>query len=332
MKILITGGLGYIGSHIAIELLRTGSNVIIVDNLSNSNIATLENIINLSKVKVPFYNVDLRHYDYLKKIFEFHPFDAVIHLGDKKSVPESIVSPLEYYDNNINSVLNLLNLMRIHEVKKLIYSSSAAVYGNPQYLPIDEDHPKACLSPYAETKLASEQIIRNAVRSGSIESAICLRYFNPIGYVNNISMQVELNKPYASFFNIVINSLLKKSIVSVYGTNYNTKDGSPMRDFIDIRDLVSGHLYALKWIMQNAEFDVLNIGTGEGKTLLEILELFHRLEKTSVKWNTVEKRVGDIGCSVASVEKANKNLLWKSKFTIDQSIFEICKIIGFLKK
>ena len=315
MNILLTGGLGYIGSHVAVTLLNAGYEVFIVDNLINSDIETLEKIEKITNRKVYFNEIDIRNTEGLNKIFDSNNLDAVIHLSGLKAVGESVLLPLEYYSSNVSGSINLFKVMQAHNVKKIVFSSSATVYGNPQYLPIDEDHPIDAINPYGSTKIMIENILSDLSDSDNDWSFISLRYFNPIGSHesgiigdNPVGIPNNLMPYILKVHNGEIDHL------RVFGNDYNTPDGTGIRDYIHIEDLAKGHLDALESIVNNDRLtDFINLGTGKGSSVMDVVEAFETVSNKKIPYKIFPKRDGDAESCYADVRKAKKVLQWESK-------------------
>ena len=318
MNILLTGGLGYIGSHVAVTLLNSGYDVFIVDNLVNSDIETLNKIEKITNKKVFFNEIDIRNTEELNKIFEDNNFDAVIHLSGLKAVGESVLLPLDYYSANVSGSLSLFKIMQKHNVKKIVFSSSATVYGNPQYLPIDEDHPIAAINPYGSTKIIIENMLLDLSNSDNDWSFISLRYFNPIGshesaIIGDNPEGIPNNlMPYIlKVHNSEIDHL------RIFGSDYNTHDGTGIRDYIHIEDLAKGHLDALECLVNQDRFtDFINLGTGKGSSVMEVVNAFETVSNKKIPYEIYPKREGDAESCYADVKKAEKILNWKSKYDL----------------
>ena len=315
MNILLTGGLGYIGSHVAVTLINAGYEVFIVDNLINSDIETLEKIEKITNRKVYFNEIDIRNTEGLNKIFDSNNLDAVIHLSGLKAVGESVLLPLEYYSSNVSGSINLFKVMQAHNVKKIVFSSSATVYGNPQYLPIDEDHPIDAINPYGSTKIMIENILSDLSDSDNDWSFISLRYFNPIGsHESGIIGDNPVGIP-----NNLMPYILKVhngeiDYLRVFGNDYNTPDGTGIRDYIHIEDLAKGHLDALESIVNNDRLtDYINLGTGKGSSVMDVVEAFETVSNKKIPYKIFPKRDGDAESCYADVSKAKKVLQWESK-------------------
>lgn len=322
MNILVTGGAGYIGSHTIIELLKEDHSVVVVDNLSNSNQESLRRVEKITGTTIPFYNLDVRDAAALEKVFAEHSFDAAIHFAGLKSVGQSVSQPLEYYGNNIDSTLVLLEAMKKHDVKKLVFSSSATVYGTPEELPLKETSRVGVgiTNPYGQTKFMIEQILRDlSVSDDSLEITL-LRYFNPVGAHESGLIGEDPNDipnnllPYVS--QVAVGKLEK---VSVFGDDYDTVDGTGVRDYIHVVDLARGHVAAL----QNSEpgVETYNLCTGRGVSVLELIAAFSKAADKDIPYQITGRRAGDVGSCYATAEKANKQIGW----TATKSIEEACE-------
>ncbi len=320
MNILITGGAGYIGSHTIIELIDSGHSVVVVDNLSNSSQESLHRVEKITNSMIPFYNIDVRDADALEEIFQDNHLDAVIHFAGLKAVGESISKPLEYYGNNLDSTLVLLGVMQKHSVKKIVFSSSATVYGTPESLPLTEDSRigVGVTNPYGQTKFMIEQILRDlSVADKSIEITI-LRYFNPIGAHESGLIGEDPNGipnnllPYIA--QVAVGKLEK---VNVFGDDYDTPDGTGVRDYIHVVDLAQGHVAAINH--SKLGVSIYNLGTGNGVSVLDLIKAFEKAANKTIPYQIVPRRPGDIASCYADPEKANQELDWFAKKTIDES-------------
>lgn len=325
-KILVTGGTGYIGSHTVVELQNSGYEVIIIDNLSNSNADVVDNIEKVSGIRPEFIELDCLDYQGLDKLFNQHKgIEAIIHFAASKAVGESVEKPLLYYRNNLVSLINLLDLMPKHGVKGIVFSSSCTVYGQPDELPVTEKAPiKDAESPYGNTKQINEEIIRDTVTSGAPINAIMLRYFNPIGahptaLLGELPNGVPQNLvPYITQTAIGIREQL-----SVFGDDYDTPDGSCIRDFIHVVDLAKAHVIAIDRILedkQKEQVEVFNIGTGRGLSVLELIEAFEKASGTKLNYKIVGRRAGDIEKVWANPDYANNELGWRAESSIEETI------------
>jgi UDP-glucose 4-epimerase len=320
-KILVTGGLGYIGSHTVTLMINQGYEPIIVDNLSNSNEDVLTRIFNITKKKLRFYKEDIRDYDALKKIFQSHEFSAVIHFAGLKSVNESVKQPQIYYDNNVNGSKNLFKVMKEYKVNNLIFSSSATVYGEPKYVPIDESHELSSLNPYAESKLLIEKEGKKNCINNPNFTCFALRYFNPIGAHSSALIGEDpsgIPNNLMPFLCQVASGTLEK--LSIFGSDYKTVDGTAVRDYVHVMDLASGHVSALKECKNYSGFIAINLGTGKGYSVLELLKSFETVNKIKINKEIIGRREGD-AAEVYSDPSLAKNLLnWSAKFSIDEMV------------
>lgn len=321
MKVLVTGGAGYIGSHISIVLLEQGHEVVLMDNLSNSKKVVVEKIEKLSGKKVIFYKYDLCNYGNLKEVFQNEAIDAVIHLAGLKAVGESVAIPLKYYSNNLLSTLNLIQAMEEFGVRNLIFSSSATVYGNPASVPITEDFPLSTTNPYGTTKLMVEQIITDYCAVNSTFNAVILRYFNPIGAHKSGEIGEDPNGipnnlvPYIT--QVAVGKLEK---VRVFGKDYPTADGTGVRDYIHVMDLAEGHAAAMQLFVEDKDcgLKIYNLGTGVGYSVLEIIRAFSKAVGKEIPYEITGRRPGDIPECYADSGKALSELGWKTKRNLDE--------------
>lgn len=320
MSVLLTGGLGYIGSHTAVEFLEAGESVVVVDNLSNSKIEVKDKIRQIVEKKVDFdkkfelYVGDVRDEKLMDRIFSENKIDSVVHFAGLKAVGESCKIPLEYYKNNIDSTFVLLDVMKKYDVKNLVFSSSATVYGRAKTMPIYEDFPTSATNPYGKTKLFIENILMDLFESDKSWNIALLRYFNPIGAHDSGLIGEDPNgipnnlMPYISRV-----ASGKLDHLSIFGNDYPTKDGTGVRDYIHVVDLAQGHLCALKKLRTNCGLKIYNLGTGVGYSVLDIVNAFNEVCGGKVKYQFVERRAGDIDVCYACADKAFKELGWKAK-------------------
>ena len=325
--ILVTGGTGFIGSHTTVELQNAGYEVVIVDNLSNSQASVVDGIEKITGVRPAFEQVDCCDKDAMESVFKKYPkIDGIIHFAASKAVGESVEKPLLYYRNNFVSLINLLELMPQYNVKGIIFSSSCTVYGqpDPQYLPVSEDAPiKPAESPYGNTKQVNEEIIRDTINSGSPIKAILLRYFNPIGshpsaIIGEMPNGVPMNLiPYVTQTAMGIRKELK-----VFGNDYSTPDGTCIRDYIYVVDLAKAHVKAMERVLDtdNEALEVFNVGTGRGVSTKEIVDAFERATGVKLNWTYAPRRAGDIEKVWADPKKANEVLGWKAETNLDDTL------------
>lgn len=321
MNILVTGGAGYIGSHTCVKLLDTGFNVIILDNLSNSNPNVIERIEKIVNKRVKLYVGDIRNHNILKKIFSENRIDCVIHFAGLKSVNESCINPILYFDNNVSGTISLLKFMEKFSIKNFIFSSSATVYGNESSPPYDESMPtgKVC-NPYGRTKYFIEEILKDIYKANNSYNITILRYFNPIGAhksallgENPVGIPNNI-MPYIS--QVAANKL---PLLTIFGNDYNTPDGTCIRDYIHVVDLACGHLKALeKTINSSGSFNIYNLGTGKGYSVLELLHTFEKVSGQKIKFKFGPRRKGDLPIVYASTKKAEKDLKFKAKFDLEK--------------
>lgn len=316
-NILVTGGAGYIGSHTVVELIEAGYNVFIIDNFSNSKPVVVDRIEQITGVRPKVYNVDLLDKDELSEVFNRHEIDGAIHFAGLKSVGESVEVPLKYYKHNILSTINLCDVMTAHEVKKLVFSSSATVYSENNVMPVNENSSLGPKNPYGKTKLMIEEILRDLVVADSDWEISILRYFNPVGahesgLIGEDPKGIPNNlMPYIT--NVAIGKLDK---LKVFGSDYNTVDGTGIRDYIHVVDLAVGHIKALEALQKG--ISVYNMGTGEGYSVLEVISAFEKITNKKVNYEFTDRRPGDVAISYADVSKAKSELKWKAKRNIEQ--------------
>jgi UDP-glucose 4-epimerase len=323
MTILVTGGTGYIGSHTVVELQNAGYDVVVMDNLCNSSMKVLDRIEAITGKKVPFYEADIRNREDLEKIFSNEKIDAVIHFAGLKAVGESVQKPWEYYENNISGTLTLLDEMRKHNVKNIIFSSSATVYGNPAIIPITEECPKGvCTNPYGWTKHMLEQILTDIQKADNEWNVVLLRYFNPIGAHKSGTMGENPNgipnnlMPY-----ITQVAVGKLDHLNVFGDDYDTPDGTGVRDYIHVVDLAKGHVKALKKLEPGTGLSLYNLGTGVGYSVLDIVKNFEEANGVKIPYVIAPRRAGDIATCYSDASKAEKELGWKA----ENGIREMCE-------
>ncbi len=322
MKILVTGGTGYIGSHTCVELLENGYEVVIVDNLVNSKREVVDYIKEITNKDVTFYEGDVCDKELMRKIFKENAIDAVIHFAGLKAVGESVQKPLMYYRNNIDSTLTLCEVMDEVGCRKIVFSSSATVYGSPKSLPIKEDFPLSTTNPYGSTKLYIEGILRDLYTSNNDWSIALLRYFNPIGAHKSGLIGENPNDIPNNLMPYIVKVATKElEILSVYGNDYDTKDGTGVRDYIHVVDLAKAHVKAIEKVLKDRGVDAYNLGTGHGYSVLEIVETFKRVNNIDVPYKIVGRRPGDIAACYADPSYAKEKLGWEAEKEID----EMCK-------
>lgn len=319
MAVLVTGGMGYIGSHTVVELLNEGQEVIIVDNLYNSKELVKDRIEAITGKTPKFYNCDVLDKDSLDKIFGENKIEAVIHFAGYKAVGESVAKPLEYYHNNIGSTLVLLEVMRSHEVKNFVFSSSATVYGDAKIIPITEDSPLSATNPYGRTKLMIEEILRDLYVSDNSWNIALLRYFNPVGAHRSGTIGEDpcgIPNNLMPFITKVAIGELKE--LNVFGDDYDTVDGTGVRDYIHVVDLAKGHLKALDKLKTNSGLVTYNLGTGNGYSVLQVVEAFSKASGRKIPYKIAPRRPGDIATCYADPKKANEDLGWKAEKEIEE--------------
>ena len=319
MAVLVTGGAGYIGSPTCVELLNAGEEIIILDNFVNSKPEALNRIKAITGKDFRFYEADLLNKEAIDKVFAENSIDAVIHFAGLKAVGESVMQPIRYYHNNITGTLNLCNVMQAHNVKKMVFSSSATVYGTPKTVPIDETFPLSTTNPYGSTKLMIEQILRDIYTADNEWSIALLRYFNPIGAHKSGLIGEDPNgipnnlMPY-----IAQVAIGKLECLGVFGNDYPTHDGTGVRDYIHVVDLSLGHLKALAKIRKDKGVDAYNLGTGKGYSVLDVVAAFEKASGKKVKYQIKPRRPGDIAECYANPEKAKKLLGWEAIYGIEE--------------
>ena len=319
MKILVTGGVGYIGSHTVVELQNSGHDVVIVDSLVNSNKKVLERIEQITHKPVEFHCTDIRDKNALNNIAGKHKFDCCIHFAGLKAVNESLHIPLEYYDNNITGTLTLLDVLRNHNCKNIIFSSSATVYGTPKTVPITEDCPKSqCTNPYGQTKTMIEQILMDIQQADNEWNVVLLRYFNPIGaHKSGLIGEDPKGIPNNLMPYITQVAIGKLDKLNVFGDDYDTPDGTGVRDYIHVVDLADGHVKALEAIKNKCELEIYNLGTGTGYSVLDVVNAFEKANGVKIPYEIKPRRTGDVAVCYSDPTKALKELNWKAKFGIE---------------
>ena len=325
MNILVTGGAGYIGSHTLVELLAEGHSVFVIDNLCNSSRKALERVEKISGRKVPFCEVDMRDREGLEKVFAENSFDCCIHFAGLKAVGESVVKPWEYYENNVYGTLILVDVMRAHGCKNIIFSSSSTVYGDPDVIPVTEKTPKKeCTNPYGKTKSMLEDILSDLnaadIKTGDKKpwNVVLLRYFNPIGaHPSGLIGEDPSGIPNNLMPYITQVAVGKREMLHVFGDDYDTPDGTGVRDYIHVVDLARGHVKALAAIERNCGVAVYNLGTGNGYSVLDIVRAFEKASGVKIPYVIDPRRPGDIAANYADPSKAEKELGWKAQFGIE---------------
>ena len=317
MSILVTGGAGYIGSHTVVELLNMGKDVVIVDNLSNSSILVLDRIKEITGKRPEFYQIDISNKELLRNVFEKEKIEAVIHFAGFKAVGESVKYPVMYYENNIMSTLSLIEIMTEYDVKKIVFSSSATVYGINNPSPLVEEMPTSATNPYGYTKVMLEQILKDVHVADSDWSIALLRYFNPIGaHESGMIGENPLGIPNNLMPFIAQVAIGKRQELSVFGNDYDTVDGTGVRDYIHVVDLAFGHIKALEKISESKKVHIYNLGSGVGTSVLELIKTFEVENKIQIPYKIVPRRAGDVAICFANADKALNELNWKTTKTI----------------
>lgn len=319
MKILVTGGAGYIGSHTCVELLNNGYETVIVDNLYNSSSKAVERIETITNRKPVFYKVDLLDKASLDSVFAKERPDAVIHFAGLKAVGESVEKPIQYYYNNLTGTLNLVDCMKNHKVKNIIFSSSATVYGDPAFIPITEECPKGSpTNPYGWTKWMIEQILSDLHTSDPDWNVILLRYFNPIGaHESGLIGEDPKGIPNNLVPYVAQVAIGKRDCLNVFGDDYNTHDGTGVRDYIHVMDLAAGHVMAIEKFSEKSEVRTYNLGTGKGCSVLDIVHAYEKACGHSIPYEIKPRRAGDVDASYSECSKAKKELGWEAKYNVD---------------
>ncbi len=336
-KVLVTGGTGYIGSHTVVELQNNGFEVVIIDNLSNSNKDVLERIQKITGKRPIFENFDLCDAKKTNDFFKKHAdIKAVIHFAAYKAVGESVLKPLKYYHNNLVSLVNLLQAMQENNVSNFVFSSSCTVYGQPDELPVTEQSPiKEANSPYGDTKQISERIIRDTTRANKSFKAIALRYFNPIGaHESALIGELPLGVPNNLIPLITQTTIGVRKQLSVFGDDYNTPDGTCIRDYIHVVDLAKAHIIAIKRLLHNGKrnYEYFNIGTGRGNSVLEVINTFEKVSEQKLNYKIANRREGDVEQVFADTKYANSELGWKAEKTLDDALLSAWNWEKYYKK
>ncbi len=318
MSILITGGAGFIGSHTCVEMLTAGYDVVVVDNLSNSSELAIERVEKITGKTVKFYNADVRCKDSLCRIFDENSIDAVIHFAGYKAVGESVSEPLMYYENNIVNTLTLLEVMKKFGVKKIVFSSSATVYGISNEMPLSEDMSLSAINPYGRTKLFIEEILRDLYASDNSWCVALLRYFNPVGaHPSGLIGEAPKGIPNNLMPYISQVAVGKREYLNVFGNDYNTPDGTGSRDYIHVVDLAKGHVMAIEWAMSRCGCEAFNLGTGKGTTVMELRDAFIKASGVDIPYVIAPRRAGDCDILFACADKALTELGWQAQLNIE---------------
>ncbi len=319
MKILVTGGAGFIGSHTCVELLNQGYEPVVIDNYSNSNPVVFDRIKKITGKNVKFYEGDIRDKEILRKIFKENDIFGTIHFAGLKAVGESVEKPLMYYENNVTGTLNLLEVMNENDVRNIIFSSSATVYGEPSEIPLTEKADLGPTNPYGQSKLMVEHIMQDLYKAENNWNIVLLRYFNPVGAHESGLIGEDPNGKPNNLFPFIVQVLIgKREMLSVFGDDYDTPDGTGVRDYIHILDLVDGHISALDLLKKECGLEIINLGTGAGYSVLQIIKEFEKATGKAVPYKVTERRSGDIATSYADPEKALNKMNWKAKYSIDK--------------
>ena len=328
-KILVTGGLGFIGSHTVVELQNEGFEVLIIDNLSNTTIDVLDKITSITNKKPQFFNIDLKNKVAVQQFFKNHKVDGVIHFAASKAVGESVEKPLEYYENNIGTLVYLLQEIKANKLNNFIFSSSCTVYGQADELPITENAPiKPAESPYGNTKQIGEEIIRDTTKISDLK-AIALRYFNPTGAHESAKIgELPIGVPQNLIPYVIQTAAGIREELSVFGSDYDTPDGTAVRDYIHVVDLAKAHIVALKRLIENknkAQYEIFNLGTGTGNSVLEVITAIEKITKNKLNYKLVDRREGDITAAYADTTIANNELGWKAELTLEDALLSAWK-------
>lgn len=325
MKIAVTGGAGFIGSHTVVELVKAGFKPVIIDNLYNSNLNVLAGLERITGLKIPFHHIDCNDEKAIFELFESEKFDGVIHFAAYKAVGESVEKPLNYYENNVGSLVVLLKAMKKFEVPSFVFSSSCTVYGQPEQLPVTEDTPRLpAASPYGNTKSISEDVIRDTVISKQGLKAIALRYFNPIGAHESAEIgELPSGVPSNLVPFLMQTAAGLRASLTVHGNDYDTVDGTCIRDYIHVVDLAKAHVKALELLDKQSEenfYDVFNVGTGNGNTVLELINTFEEVTGVKLNYSIGPRRPGDVEKIYAQADKVNNKMNWKAEKTLAEAL------------
>ena len=319
MNILVTGGAGYIGTHTLVELLDRGHDVVVVDNYVNSHPESLDRVREITGKTFPFYEANVCDEAALDRIFDENKVDCVIHFAGLKAVGESCAKPLMYYRNNLDGMLSLISSMRKHDVKRIVFSSSATVYRSDAGMPVDEESPLGCINPYGWTKFMGEEILRDVAKAEPDWSVVLLRYFNPIGAHESGKIGEDPNGVPNNLMPYITQTALGRlKELHVFGNDYPTPDGTGVRDYIHVVDLAEGHVAAIEYARDHTGCEAFNLGTGEGYSVLDIVHAFERVNHIKVPYEIAPRRAGDPPTVYAKVGKAEKMLHWKARRTLDQ--------------
>ena len=323
MNVLVTGGAGYIGSHACVELLNAGHSVVVADNLVNANAECLRRVERITGKTLEFHEMDLLNRAALNELFDTHRFDCVLHFAGLKAVGESVQKPIEYYRNNLDTTLTLLETMRSYDVRRLVFSSSATVYGADNPVPYTEDMPAGrCTNPYGWTKWMIEQILADVARADAALSVVCLRYFNPVGaHESGLIGERPNGVPNNLMPYITQTAAGIRKELSIFGDDYETPDGTGVRDYIHITDLARGHIAAIGYTEEHVGWEAINLGTGHGTSVLKLVQTFERVNGVPVPHRIAPRRAGDLASCYAGTEKARRLLGWQA----EKGLEDICR-------
>jgi len=314
---MLTGGMGYIGSHVAVVLNEAGYDVVLYDNLSNSNLSVLDRLETITGKRLAFIEGDVRDTLKLEQALTYHKIDAIIHLAGLKAVGESVEKPIDYYENNVIGTISLLRAMHTTNIKSIVFSSSATVYGDPHYLPLDEQHPTSAINPYGRSKLQIEEILADIVKSDPGWHISCLRYFNPVGaHYSGLIGEAPNDTPNNLMPYIARVASGSLPYLNVYGNDYSTIDGTGVRDYIHVMDLAQGHVAGLHFLQRKEGFHLFNLGTGKGRSVLEMIKTFEQVSGKHIPYQIISRRAGDVATCYANVDKAAFYLGWKATETL----------------
>ncbi|MCL2360607.1 MAG: UDP-glucose 4-epimerase GalE [Defluviitaleaceae bacterium] len=321
MKVLVTGGAGYIGSHTCIELIKNGYEIVVVDNFVNSHPKAVERVKKITGVDFPFYDMDLLDAPALDNVCKAHKIDCIVHFAGLKAVGESVAKPLEYYENNLCSTMNLLKTMADYDIRHMVFSSSATVYSGDNPMPLTEDSNRGCINPYGWTKYMCEQIISDWVAAKENASAVLLRYFNPIGaHESGLIGDDPAGIPNNLLPYITQAAAGKLPELPVTGADYDTPDGTGIRDYLHVTDLAAGHVAAIKFAEKNKNAHAFNLGTGKGVSVFEMIHAFEKVNGVKVPYRVVDRRPGDQPVSFADPSKATKLLNWQTEKSLEEAL------------
>lgn len=322
-RVLVTGGLGYIGSHTVVELIESGFEVVVVDNLSNTSISVLDQLTIITGQKIKFYNIDIVNKEDLDIVFKENKIDSIIHFAAYKSVAESMTKVVEYYENNIGSLVSVLSKMEEYGVEKMIFSSSCTVYGQPETLPVNEDSPvKEAESVYGTTKIMCEKIIKDFINQKDTQKAMLLRYFNPVGaHKSGLIGEITTGVPNYLFPYITQTVFGQREELKIFGSDYKTPDGTAIRDYIHVVDLAKAHVKSLNRIdVSKNKLETINIGAGKGYSVMEVVKMFEKVLGKPINYKLVDRREGDIEQIYAVCDRATELLNWKSEHDLEDMV------------